>query len=214
VIPAPGAEIDATELRSHLGRSLPEYMVPAAFMELAELPLSPNGKLDRKSLPAPEWRSGEYEAPEGETERAVAEIFAVVLKLERVGRHDNFFELGGHSLLATSAVSQLRQRLGVELPLRALFESPTVARLAERAEEQRGGTGVLLPVLMAHARPELLPLSYGQERLWILEQLGLPGGAYTIPSAVRLEGALEVEALERTLTSIVERHESLRTRFE
>jgi arthrofactin-type cyclic lipopeptide synthetase C len=129
VIASVGSHIDAGELRSYLGRSLPEYMVPAAFVELESLPLSPNGKLDRKQLPAPEWKSTEYEAPVGETERAIAEVFAEVLKLERVGREDNFFELGGHSLLATQVVSQLRQR-GLEVGIRALFMTPSVKGLA------------------------------------------------------------------------------------
>jgi amino acid adenylation domain-containing protein len=138
VVAAAGSGIEVGELRRYLGRRLPEYMVPAAFMELESLPLSPNGKLDRKQLPAPDWKSKEYEAPVGETERVVAEVFAEVLKLERAGREDNFFEQGGHSLLATRLVSQIRQRLSVELPLRALFEAPTVQKLAEKVVEQQG----------------------------------------------------------------------------
>jgi acyl-coenzyme A synthetase/AMP-(fatty) acid ligase/aryl carrier-like protein len=129
VVPVAGAEIDAQELRSHLGRNLPEYMVPSAFMELEQLPLSVSGKLDRKKLPAPEWKSKEYEAPVGRTERAIAEVFTEVLKLERVGRQDNFFELGGHSLLAVRLVSQLRER-GVQVEVRTLFTANTVAELA------------------------------------------------------------------------------------
>jgi amino acid adenylation domain-containing protein len=132
VVAVAGSHIDAAELRSHLGRSLPEYMVPAAYVELASLPLSSNGKLDRNHLPAPEWKSREYAAPVGETERAIAEVFAEVLKLERVGREDNFFELGGHSLLATRLISQLRLR-GLEVGVRALFMAPTVMGLAESA---------------------------------------------------------------------------------
>jgi amino acid adenylation domain-containing protein len=137
VVAAAGSSIDVGELRRYLGQRLPEYMVPAAFVELESFPLSPNGKLDRKKLPAPEWKSKEYEAPVGETERVTAEVFAEVLKLERVGREDNFFELGGHSLLATRLVSQLRQRLSVELPLRTLFQAPTVQELAEQVLEQQ-----------------------------------------------------------------------------
>jgi amino acid adenylation domain-containing protein len=137
VVASEGSSIDAAELRSHLGRSLPEYMVPSAFVELESLPLSPNWKLDRKQLPAPEWQSREYEAPVGETEPVIAAVFAEVLKLKRVGREDHFFELGGHSLLATRLISQLRQKLQVELPLRALFEAPTVKGLAESALEQQ-----------------------------------------------------------------------------
>jgi amino acid adenylation domain-containing protein len=129
VVAASGSSIDAAELRSYLGRSLPEYMVPSAYVVLESLPLSPNGKLDRKQLPAPEWKSREYEAPVGETETQIAEVFADVLKLEHVGREDNFFELGGHSLLATQVVSQLRQR-GLEVGIRALFMAPSVKGLA------------------------------------------------------------------------------------
>jgi acyl carrier protein len=147
-----------------LGRSLPEYMVPAAYVVLESLPLSPNGKLDRKRLPAPEWKSKEYEAPVGETERAIVEVFAEVLKLERVGREDNFFELGGHSLLATQVVSQIRQRLSVELPLRMLFEAPTVMGLADRFRSEIAARDetrkIQLEALEKEVEAELASLSY------------------------------------------------------
>jgi pristinamycin I synthase-3/4 len=135
VVPATEAKIDAQELRSHLAQSLPDYMVPSAFVEMESLPLSPNGKLDRKKLPAPEWQSNNYEEPQGETEQIIAQIFAEVLKLERVGREDNFFEVGGNSLLGTRLFSHLRQKLQVELPLRTLFQTSTVKGLAERIAE-------------------------------------------------------------------------------
>jgi glyine---[glycyl-carrier protein] ligase len=134
VIAAVGTEIDASELRSSLGRSLPAYMLPSAFVALERFPLTSNGKLNRKLLPAPEWRSKEYEAPVGETETQIAAVFAEVLKVKGVGRHDNFFELGGYSLLATQLVSKLRQE-GLDVEVHALFTAPTVAKLAASIEE-------------------------------------------------------------------------------
>jgi amino acid adenylation domain-containing protein len=164
VIASVGSSIDAAELRSYLGRSLPEYMVPSAYVELESLPLSPNGKLDRKKLPAPEWKSKEYEAPAGETETQIAEIFAEVLKLERVGREDNFFELGGHSLLATQVVSQIRQRLSVELQLRMFFEVPTVMGLTDRFRSEIAARDktrkAQLEALEKEVEAELASLSY------------------------------------------------------
>jgi acyl carrier protein len=129
-------EAGADELRAHVRRSLPEYMVPSAFVHMETLPLTPNGKLDRKALPAPELASAEdrYVAPRTPVEEALAGIWAEVLRLERVGANDNFFELGGHSLLVTRVVSRVREQLGVELPLRALFEAPTLAEMAGRVD--------------------------------------------------------------------------------
>jgi acyl carrier protein len=134
VIAASGASIDAAELRRYLSRSLPEYMVPAALVELESLPLTANGKLDRRRLLAPEWKGREYEAPVGETERMIAAVFGEVLRLERVGREDNFFELGGHSLIAMRVAARLRQRFAIEFPLRKLFEVPTVAGIAKEID--------------------------------------------------------------------------------
>jgi thioesterase domain-containing protein/acyl carrier protein len=139
VVAAPDRVLDPAALRRDLERRLPGYMVPAAFVALERLPLTPNGKLDRRALPAPQWAGDAYEAPVGEVECLIAEIWREVLALEQVGRQDHFFELGGHSLLAMRLVSQLRQRLGIELSLRALFEAPTLAGLAERVEAIKGG---------------------------------------------------------------------------
>jgi amino acid adenylation domain-containing protein len=138
VVPAPDQVLDPAVLRRDLAEELPGYMVPAAFVTLERLPLTPNGKLDRRALPAPQWAGRDYEEPVGEVERQIAEIWREVLALERVGRQDHFFELGGHSLLAMRLISQLRQRLGIELPLRALFEAPTLAGQAERVEAIKG----------------------------------------------------------------------------
>jgi acyl carrier protein len=139
--------VEADGLRAHLRRSLPEHMVPAAFVVLEALPLTPNGKLDRKALPAPELASSEekYVAPRTPTEEVLAGIWAEVLRLERVGVKESFFSLGGHSLLATRVVSRVRELFGVELPLRALFEAPTVAELAVRVEEMRRAELPLAP---------------------------------------------------------------------
>jgi amino acid adenylation domain-containing protein len=209
---------EISALRAHLQRSLPDYMVPSAFVALEALPLTPNGKIDRRALPVPEAGAGvvhhAYEAPRTPTEEALSEIWRDVLRLDRVGVHDNFFELGGHSLLATRVVARVCEVLEVELPLRAMFEAPTIAGLGERIEAARcAGTDVVLPPLVAHPRGEALPLSYAQERLWFLEHFGV-GPAYDMPGALRLEGALDVGALDRSFGEVVRRHEVLRTRFE
>ncbi|MEH2621947.1 amino acid adenylation domain-containing protein [Bradyrhizobium sp. AZCC 1719] len=206
------ARSDAASLRHHLQQALPDYMVPAGFVVLDQLPLTPNGKLDRKALPAPDrLEQDAYLAPRNAAETMLASIFADVLGLERVGINDDFFALGGHSLLATQAVARVQQELGVDLPLRTLFEAPTVASLAERLQMAPATSAApLLPV----ERNEPLPLSHAQERLWFLEQLGLAGGSYNIAVAVRLTGRLDVAALSAALSEVVRRHEALRTRFE
>jgi len=211
-----GAPTGAEALRAHLAERLPDYMVPAAYVRLPALPLTANGKLDRRALPAPGGdafaRRG-YQAPVGGTETALAEIWSELLGVERVGVHDNFFELGGHSLLAMRVLSRVRQVFAVELPPQTIFVTPTMARMAWQVEDlHRAG----LPVLPAVARVERTgptPLSFAQERLWFLDQLQ-PGSAfYNIPAALRLRGALDAEALERALGEIVRRHEALRTTF-
>ncbi|RKG94218.1 amino acid adenylation domain-containing protein, partial [Corallococcus sp. CA053C] len=209
----PESPCDASELRTFLQQKLPEYMVPSAFVALAAFPLTPNGKVDRKALPAPEAsaaRSEDYVAPTTATERRLAELWAQVLRVERIGRQDHFFELGGHSLLATQVVSRVRSAFGVELPLRALFEAPVLEQLAQRVEQASSARA--LPALVATPRTgESLPLSFAQQRLWLLDQLQPGGSAYNIPSALRLDGALDVKALEQAFTELVRRHEALRT---
>ncbi|HEX9935592.1 MAG TPA: condensation domain-containing protein, partial [Longimicrobium sp.] len=202
-------------LREHVRRSLPEYMVPAAFVVLERLPLTPNGKLDRKALPAPEhaFDADRYVAPRTPVEEVLAGIWAEVLRLERVGVEESFFELGGHSLLATRVVSRIREVFGVEVPLRALFEGPTVAGLAGRVEEMRRAGVPLLPPVVPTGRTGALPLSFAQERLWIIDRLEPGSAVYNIPVAWRLGGALDEAALERSLGEIVRRHETLRTTF-
>jgi amino acid adenylation domain-containing protein len=203
------------ELRSWLGERLPDYMVPGALVLLETLPLTPNGKVDRRALPAPETAAdGTYAAPRTDTEAALAGIWAEVLRVERVGVEDDFFALGGHSLLATRVVSRIREALGVEVPLRTLFEAPTVARLAARTDQLlRAGTGVRLPPLRPAPREGPLPLSFAQQRLWFIHQLEPRSPAYNMPSPLRLRGRLRPGVLERALTELVRRHESLRTVF-
>ena len=213
---AEGEMPDAPALRAALREWLPEHMVPSAFVALDALPLTANGKVDRRALPAPETASPREgaTAPRTPTEELLAGIWTEVLGTE-VGVHDGFFDLGGHSLLATQVVSRVRQLFGAELPLRALFEASTVAELAPRVEaalRDRPGDGAppLLP-LPRDGRP--LPLSFAQERLWFLSQLEAESALYSVPGALRLTGPLDVAALERTLEELVRRHESLRTTF-
>jgi amino acid adenylation domain-containing protein len=208
-------EARAEELRAHLRQGLPEYMLPSAFVFLDALPLTPNGKLDRKALPTPELASSEdrYVAPRTPVEEVLAGIWAEVLRLERVGVEESFFELGGHSLLATRVVSRVRELFGVELPLRALFEGPTVAEMAARVEERRRAGLPVLPPVLPTGRTGALPLSFAQERLWFLDRLEPGSAIYNIPVAWRLAGALDPAALERALGEIVRRHQALRTVF-
>jgi amino acid adenylation domain-containing protein len=211
VVPAAGGSIDSTAVRKQLAQRLPDYMVPAAIVELNALPLTPNGKLDRKALPEPELiSSSEWRAARSPKEEILCTLFADVLGMERVGIDDNFFELGGHSLLATRLVSRIRATLGVELAIRTLFESPSVAGLTPRLKE----TTTARPPLVSRQRPERLPLSYAQQRLWFLDRLKGTSTEYNIPGALRLRGELDLEALKRAINTIVARHESLRTRFD
>ncbi|SDY56872.1 amino acid adenylation domain-containing protein [Lysobacter sp. yr284] len=201
-------------LREHLRAILPEHMLPAATLTLPALPLTVNGKVDQARLPAPEERPdvADYAEPHTDLQRRLAGIFAEVLRLDRVGLHDSFFELGGHSLLAMRVVAQLRAQLGVELPLRALFEHPTVAGL-EREVAAAAGSAPAAPPLLAREQRGPAELSFAQERLWFLEQLGTVGAAYHVPLAFRIRGPLAVPALGAALAQLLQRHEMLRTRF-
>ncbi|HEU4561892.1 MAG TPA: amino acid adenylation domain-containing protein, partial [Longimicrobium sp.] len=207
--------VEADELREHLRRTLPEYMVPAAFVGLKQLPLTPNGKLDVKALPAPELGSaeGQLVAPGTPVEEVLAGIWAELLWLEQVGVHDHFFELGGHSLLAIQVVSRIREVFAVELPLRVLFEGPTVAEVAGRVEEMRRAGLPLLPPVVPVERTGALPLSFAQERLWFIDRLDPGSTVYNMALPLRLRGTPDVGALERALGEIVRRHEALRTTF-
>ena len=205
------------ELHSFLKERLPHYMVPAAFAFLEGLPLSPNGKIDRLALPAPDSLrpilGEELVPPRTATEEMLAGVWAAILGLNRVGVHDNFFHLGGNSLTATRLVSRVRDAFQVELPLCDIFEAPTVAQLAEIIEGSRGHACMRLPSISVGSRDEHPPLSFPQERVWVIEQL-FPGTlAYNFQSTLRLKGTLDVRALEQSLNEIARRHEIFRTTF-
>ncbi|BAY48984.1 peptide synthetase [Scytonema sp. HK-05] len=218
VVPHPEQALTITELRRFLKDKLPEYMMPSAFMILKALPLTPNGKVNRQALPAPELARPDLEKsfaePRTPIEEVLAAIWIDILRLEQVGIHDNFFELGGHSLLATQVISRLRKVFQVELPLRCLFESPTIAELAETIEKtMKAGQGLMAPPIVPVPREKNLPLSFAQQRLWFLHQLAPHDTSYNISTTVRLIGSLNVPALEQSLNEIVRRHEVLRTTF-
>ncbi|HYG62068.1 MAG TPA: amino acid adenylation domain-containing protein, partial [Thermoanaerobaculia bacterium] len=219
LVPAEGDVADAEELRAALRESLPEYMIPAHFIPLPALPLTPNGKVDRKALPAPGGERpdlrAEHLAPRTPVEEVLAAVWTEVLGRPGIGVHDNFFKLGGHSLLATQVVSRIRQAFGVELPIRDLFEAPTVAGLAARVDRSGGQAEVPpeVPPIKRVPREAHLPLSFAQQRLWFLERLSPGGVAYNIPLAVRLSGALDAQVLENALLEVARRHEALRTTF-
>ncbi len=215
-VPA-SAEAQPAGFRDFLAGRLPAYMVPAVVI-LDALPLTPNGKVDRKALaalaPDRHTEAGTEAGPGNATEELIAGIWADILRVERVGVHDSFFDLGGHSLLATQLVSQVRETFRTDLPLRSLFEAPTVAGLAARVESARGALRQPLPPILPVPRDRDLPASFAQERLWFLEQLGGDvGTSYSLPSPLRLRGPLSVPALTAVLGALADRHESLRTTF-
>ncbi|MDF5712387.1 MAG: amino acid adenylation domain-containing protein [Rhizonema sp. NSF051] len=208
-----------TQLRDYLESKLPNYMVPAAFVILEALPLTLNGKINRKALPAPDatqlLSESNFTAPSTPIEQMLAGIWAEVLSLEKVGIHNNFFELGGHSLLATRVISQVRQIFQQELPLSCLFEQPTIAGLAREIEKvTNDGLGVETTTIERISRSQELPLSFAQQRLWFLAQLEPNSPFYNIPAAVRLEGQLNLSALQQSFNKILRRHEVLRTNFQ
>lgn len=217
VVQTPGQAVAAQELHHFLRERLPDYMVPSLFVMLAALPRTPSGKVNRRALPIPDWSAVEPGAtgtPRNLIEEMLATIWMQVLRLEGVSIHANFFELGGHSLLGMQIISRVRETLHVDLPLRSLFESPTIAGLAVCIESAlRSQQRLQIPDLKPVPRQGDLELSFAQQRLWFLDQLE-PGSAnYNVPAAYRLIGKLNVPALEKSLIEIVRRHESLRTVF-
>ena len=210
VTPRPGARLDGSELRAFLSQRLPEPMVPAHVVVLEQFPLTPNGKLDRKALPAPEVVvAGGGRGPASPREDILCELFAQELGIDQVGVEDSFFALGGDSLVAIRLISRIRSVLGVELGVRSLFRNPTVAAL----DRVLGQAGDARAALVVGPRPDRLPLSFAQQRLWFLGQLDGPSSTYNIPLAWRLRGHLDVNALDLALRDVVGRHEALRTIF-
>ncbi|WP_051712775.1 non-ribosomal peptide synthetase [Spirillospora albida] len=211
VVAAPGRAVDPEELRAHVRANLPESMVPAAVVVLDEMPLTPNGKVDTRALPKPDLAiapATAYRAPSGPCEEAVAAVFADLLGVSRVGADDDFFALGGNSLIAMRVVSRVRRALDVELPVRALFEAPTVAGLAALLGAQEGAAR---PALEPRERPAVVPPSYAQQRLWFLGRFEGPSATYNMPTALRIRGALDEDALRAAIGDVVARHETLRT---
>ncbi|MEV0533674.1 amino acid adenylation domain-containing protein [Kitasatospora sp. NPDC050463] len=211
VVPADGAELQPAELRAGVAAALPDYMVPSAVVVLDAVPLTANGKLDRRALPAPDYAGAATgRAPRSPLEVALCGLLAEVVGVEQVGIDDSFFDLGGHSLLATRLTSRVRSELGLELGVSEVFRFPTVAGLV-RCLDRPGGQ--VRRALAPAERPERVPLSYAQRRLWFIGQLEGPSAVYNVPLALRLAGVLDRGALERALVDVVGRHESLRTVF-
>ena len=218
VVPKEEQAIAAAELRQYLSERLPVYMIPATFVRLAALPLLTNGKVDRNGLPDPEQltegEEREYVAPRTPVEELLAGIWAEVLKLDRVSIDDNFFDLGGHSLLVTQVLARVRDAFSAQLPLRSFFDARSLKELGASIEaEMQTGPGLQSLPLQPVSREMALPLSFGQQRLWFLNQMEPDSALYNIPTAVRLRGVLDVAALEGTFREIIRRHESLRTTF-
>ncbi|MFF9088257.1 non-ribosomal peptide synthase/polyketide synthase [Streptomyces sp. NPDC014991] len=210
VVPAgPRPGLDVTAVRRHVAGLLPEYMVPSAVVALDAVPLTPNGKTDRRALPVPDLGAREVREPRSAQEEILCGLFAEILGLDRVGIDEDFFELGGHSLLATRLVSRIRTVLGVEVPVRALFEAPTVAGLARYADTAAAAR----PALVRRERPAAVPLSFAQHRLWFVNRMDPEASHYNMSMALRLRGELDADALRSALADVLDRHESLRTVF-
>ncbi|QLY31767.1 amino acid adenylation domain-containing protein [Nocardia huaxiensis] len=211
VVPEPDAVIDTAAVKSELASALPGYMVPSALVVLDEFPLNASGKLDRRALPAPVFEAKVFRAPATPIEEIVAQVFADLLGVDRVGADDDFFDLGGNSLVATRAVARINEALDATVSVRELFETATVSALAARIVPGAGQGA--RPALVAGQRPERLPLSLAQQRMWVLNQFDPESAAYNIPMAVRLTGQLDLPALRQAAEDVLARHEVLRTRY-
>ena len=213
VVSSDAEVVDESGLKLWLRQSMPAYMVPTAYVWLEQLPMTPNGKIDRAALPENEQSVGaaEYVAPNSELEHALVEIIADVLKREKVGMQDNFFELGGHSLLVVQVASRIREQLNLTLPMKSFFEYPVIGDLAEQLEH--AGSAVEEDSTLCRIDGREAVVSYAQQRLWVLDRLMPGGSAYNVTGAVELQGPLNVDALQRALQHIVDRHETLRSYF-
>lgn len=218
LVAQPGQVPNQSELRRFLLGKLPEYMVPTAFVLLDTIPLNPNGKVDRRALPAPDTSSlslaTDFVAPRTTKEEILAAIWGQVLGREQIGSYDNFFELGGHSLLATQVISRIRQALSVEISLQSLFAHPTIAELAEVINQhQFAGINFELQTIPKLVNRESIPLSFAQQRMWFWEQLQPGNSIYHVAEALHLQGDLNMEVLQQSLDAILAHHEALRTNF-
>jgi amino acid adenylation domain-containing protein len=218
IVSADKLEINVTVLREFLAEKLPIYMIPSAFVMLDVLPLTPNGKIDRRALPSLTEKFKNlldiHEIPQTPTEEILSGIWGKILNLKQIGRKDNFFELGGHSLLATRVISQIREIFKIDLPLRRLFEMPTISGLAEAIlTTQKNHSQLKIQALQGINRQGNLPLSFAQQRQWFLAQLEPDSPFYNIPGAVRIEGKLNIGILEQSFNTVIHRHEVLRTSF-
>ncbi|MDV8020306.1 non-ribosomal peptide synthetase [Rhodococcus sp. IEGM 1330] len=209
VLPTTGVELDVDHLLDAAGRSLPAHMVPSVVTVIESIPLTPTGKLDRDALPEPVFEVAEFRAPATSTEQAVADIFVELLGVERVGLDDDFFALGGNSLIATKLAARLGSALGVHVPARSVFESSTVEALANAADSVDSPVRAQLDA--TRARPQHIPLSSAQQRMWFLNRLDTASAINNVPVALLLRGSLDIDALQAAVLDVVGRHESLRT---
>ncbi|MGA9768569.1 MAG: amino acid adenylation domain-containing protein, partial [Blastocatellia bacterium] len=214
----PESPVGIADLRAYLKARLPHYMMPAAFILLDAMPLTVSGKLDRKALPEPDLKWSDsvdgYDAPRASVEEVLAEIWSDVLQVERVGIYDNFFELGGHSLLAVQIVSRVQEAFGINFALRTMFEHPLLADQGKIIEDGiRNRQGIKMPGLIRRERGGRFPLSFAQQRLWLLDQMEPDSPFYNVSGGVRLVGTLDSAALERSFNHLISRHEALRTKF-
>ncbi|MFD2679427.1 amino acid adenylation domain-containing protein [Bacillus seohaeanensis] len=204
-----------SELRKELSDKLPDYMIPSIFIELDNLPLTSNGKVDRQSLPKPtekDFEMGEYVAPRNAVEEMLTNIWQEVLSLERIGIHDSFFEIGGHSLLATQVISRVADTVGKQIPLRLIFEFPTISEMSSELMKS-DQTEDKEPITVKKNKDQKYPLSFSQKRLWFLNQMDSENGSYNIPFAFRISGNLHYGNFEKSLNAVLNRHDSLRTIF-
>lgn len=218
VVPKQQHPLTPNELRGFLAKQLPQYMIPTAFFILDKMPLTPNGKINRQALPSPEKEQANQPrvlvTPRTPTEEILTSIWKDVLNIKTISVNDDFFTIGGHSLLATQIISRVRQTFQVDIPLRSIFDFSTVARLAAHLDiASRKGKGLTIPPIVPVAHDNDLPLSFAQQRLWFLDQLEQNSSSYNIPTAVRLTGQVNIEALQKSINEVIRRHEALRTTF-